>query len=147
MVRPYTDAMIDRHALLKSTLKQGRRSITRTRAGIYDAIEQRHQVSLAELVRYPHGANRASVYRTIDLFEKLNIIQRFQKGKESIVELTGNFADHHHHLSCTGCSATVAIPGSSAIEASLHAAAQAAGFVVQAHIIEVQGLCAACRQI
>lgn len=137
--------MIDRHALLKQTLQRHRCSITRTRIAVYDAIKQNHQIRLAALLSQDHGADRASVYRTVDVFEKLHIIQRFQKGKDTMIELTGAFSDHHHHLYCIRCGLTIAIPGSASIEAALLRAAVNAGFAADTHIIEVNGLCAGCQ--
>ena len=52
--------------------------------------------------------------------------------------------EHHHHLSCTQCGSLLDIPEDSSIEAYLANLAQAQGFAMTAHQLEIQGLCYKC---
>jgi Fur family ferric uptake transcriptional regulator len=52
--------------------------------------------------------------------------------------------DHHHHLVCRGCGATVEVTGP-AVEAWASAVAAAHGYVDVSHTLEVFGTCRACR--
>lgn len=52
--------------------------------------------------------------------------------------------DHHHHLVCRGCGATVEVTGP-AVEAWASAIAHEHGFTDVSHTLEVFGTCSACR--
>ena len=51
--------------------------------------------------------------------------------------------DHHHHLVCRSCGATVEVTGP-AVEAWAAAVAQEHGFVDVSHTVEVFGTCRSC---
>jgi Fur family ferric uptake transcriptional regulator len=52
--------------------------------------------------------------------------------------------DHHHHLVCRGCGATVEVTGP-AVETWASAVAAEHGYVDVSHTLEVFGTCRACR--
>ena len=52
--------------------------------------------------------------------------------------------DHHHHLVCRSCGATVEVSGP-AVEAWADAVAAEHGYRDVSHTLEVFGTCAACR--
>lgn len=89
--------------------------------------------------------DRASIYRTVALFEKLGIVQRLQIGWKYKLELTDSFIHHHHHLSCSQCGKIVALPENADLEAALLALATSRGFSAQDHQLEIRGLCGDCR--
>lgn len=97
-----------------------------------------------ELVVAAKDIDRASVYRTVDLFERLGIVQRINIGWKYKLELTDRFSDHHHHLSCTKCGKTIAM-NENELEVFIEQIAHAHGFQPSAHQIEIQGLCSACN--
>lgn len=51
---------------------------------------------------------------------------------------------HHHHLSCTGCGATVEVTAPET-EAWLAAVARRHGYRIDSHVLELSGTCRACR--
>jgi Fur family ferric uptake transcriptional regulator len=53
--------------------------------------------------------------------------------------------EHHHHLVCTTCGATVEVEAP-AIESWLSDVARDNGYVVSSHTIEVGGTCGACAR-
>ncbi len=53
-------------------------------------------------------------------------------------------ADHHHHLVCRSCGATVEVTGP-AVEAWADAVAAEHGYADVSHTLEVFGTCATCR--
>ena len=81
--------------------------------------------------------DRASVYRTVALFEQLGIVQRLQMGWKYRLELSDDFHEHHHHLHCVSCGQTTALPEDNELEKSLHAMAQAHNFQLQSHQLEL----------
>lgn len=89
--------------------------------------------------------DRASLYRTITLFEKLGIVHRIYIGWKYKVELSDVFLHHHHHISCVTCGRIVALKEESQIEALLSQLARRYDFEAQGHQLEIQGICSDCR--
>ncbi len=100
-----------------------------------------------EVVAASATIDRASVYRTIALFEKLGIVQRLQIGWKYKLELSDAFHRHHHHLSCTGCGSTFALQEDPELEARLTLLAQRQHFAMHGHQLEIQGLCNKCSKL
>lgn len=129
---------------LKGLLKQNRQSITKTRLAVFEALAGQEPLSMHELVERVQGTDRASVYRTVDLFERLGIVQRLNTGWKYKIELSDKFAAHHHHLTCTQCGATTPM-NEAELEAVVDRLAHSHGFRPTAHQIEIQGVCARCQ--
>lgn len=100
-----------------------------------------------EVIASCHGqVDRASVYRTVAVFEQLGIIQRLQIGWKYKLELSDTFQHHHHHLTCRRCGVSIALEEDSHLEAMLQDAAARHGFLMEEHQLEIQGLCANCKK-
>lgn len=95
------------------------------------------------VARVPH-INRASVYRAVDLFERLGIVQRLNTGWKYKLELSDKFAEHHHHLTCSRCGRTVPM-NEAELETVIERLAKTHNFTPTAHQIEIQGLCNTCH--
>jgi Fur family ferric uptake transcriptional regulator len=87
--------------------------------------------------------DRASVYRTIGLFEGLGLVQRLNTGWKYKIELSDTFTEHHHHLTCTNCGKTVAM-NEQELERFIEQLAREHGFKPSGHQIEIQGVCGGC---
>lgn len=124
-------------------LKEQGSSMTAARRAVFEALLGQEPLSMHELVKRLQAVDRASVYRTIDLFERLGIVQRLNTGWKYKIELTDKFCDHHHHLTCTDCGRTVAI-NTQSLEQFIEQAAAEYGFRPTAHQIEIQGVCGDC---
>jgi len=125
-------------------LKSHGQSVTKARLAVFEALLGEEPLAMREVVARTKGVDRASVYRAIDLFEKLGIVQRLNSGWKYKIELSDKFAAHHHHLSCVGCGKTIAISGHE-LETFIDQLATHYGFAPTAHQIEIQGYCKACR--
>jgi Fur family ferric uptake transcriptional regulator len=131
---------------LRNTLKSHRQSLTGPRQLVFKALEDKEPQTMHQLVAACSGhIDRASIYRTIALFEKLGIVQRLQIGWKYKLELSDRFSHHHHHLTCTGCGATIALPEDRLLEDRLRSLASALHFKAGDHQIEVRGLCQNCQ--
>ena len=126
-------------------LKEQGSSITTARRAVFEALLGQEPLSMHDLVERVGTVDRASVYRTVDLFERLGIVQRLNTGWKYKIELTDKFCDHHHHLTCTHCGRTVAINAQS-LEQFIQQVAAEHGFRPTAHQIEIQGVCEDCRE-
>lgn len=88
--------------------------------------------------------DKVSVYRTLEIFEKIGIVRRTWNGFKSTVELSEHFVPHHHHAQCQSCGRRLAI-SSPKIERALQAAAEALEFHTKDHHVELIGLCKGCK--
>ena len=138
--------MSEPFALLEARLKAGGQSITVTRRVVFDALQNAEPLSMRELALRCANIDRSSVYRTVQLFEKLGIVQRLQIGWKYKLELSGEFIHHHHHLSCTRCGTIIPLAEDAAIERQLEQLAAQHGFTASDHQLEIRGLCAACSR-
>ncbi len=129
---------------LQQSLK-GQGSLTLPRQVVFSALLGHEPQTMAQLVAVcADQIDRASVYRTIALFERLGIVQRLQIGWKYKLELSDAFHHHHHHLTCLKCGRTTPLPEDKQLENRLQQLAQTQNFTMQGHQLEVQGLCQNC---
>lgn len=133
--------------LLQKLLKEKGYSATTPRFFVCELLWEREPQSMRELLHRTNGRiDRASLYRTIELFERLGLVHRVYIGWKYKVELSDIFTHHHHHLSCLKCGKVVALAEDKQAEQLIQSLARRQGFAVQGHQLEIQGYCAACRQ-
>ena len=125
-------------------LKASGCSVTKARVAVFTALLGQEPLSMHDVVGKVRGVDRASVYRAVDLFERLGIVQRLHTGWKYKLELTDKFAAHHHHLTCVSCGRTVAL-NEAELEQTIDKLSQTHGFRPAAHQIEIQGYCPACQ--
>ncbi len=122
---------------------------TKARRTVLEAlISAGGHVSADELVGLVREAGsevgRMTVYRTLDLLTELGLVRPIYQGTGAahyILLVDG----HHHHLVCTSCHKVVEIDSClvSKLERGL---ASGREFEVHAHLLEVFGICKACRR-
>lgn len=88
--------------------------------------------------------DRASVYRTVALFEKLGITHRIQIGWKYKIELSDSFHHHHHHLTCLKCGQVIPFEEDDQLLKSLNLVAAYHNFGMESHQLEIQGVCSMC---
>ena len=133
--------------LLQKVLKDAGYSITNARLFVCELLWDQEPQSMHDLgVRLDGTIDRASLYRTVTLFEKLGIVHRIYMGWKYKVELSDIFAHHHHHISCTVCGKIVALREVEQLERMLGNLARKYNFEAQSHQLEIQGVCEYCRR-
>ena len=138
--------MLDASEEFKTTLNTRAYSLTKTRQLVFAALQDKEPQTMAEIVAAcQNRADRASVYRTINLFEKLGIVQRLQIGWKYKLELSDRYHYHHHHLTCSKCGQTFALPNDQRLEQRLRQLSREQNFHMRGHQLEIQGLCKNCR--
>ncbi|GAP62448.1 Fur family transcriptional regulator, ferric uptake regulator [Ardenticatena maritima] len=123
--------------------------ITASRRVIIETLaEMDRHVTAAELLeavqrRVPE-IGKASVYRTLDVLVRLNVVQACTLGSTTTTYIL-TAAGHHHHLVCLVCNRTIEIDECILDEAT-EAIGRKFGFVVEGHLVEVYGKCPDCSQ-
>lgn len=132
---------------LTRRLKDAGYSVTKPRKAVFAALTDSEAVSMAQLVKMVAGdIDRTSVYRTVDLFEKLGIVHRIHIGWKYKIELSEQYSHHHHHAACTQCGAVTSFEESQDLESDIHALAETLGYTLEGHTLELRGVCKKCQK-
>jgi Fur family ferric uptake transcriptional regulator len=120
---------------------------TRQRAAVSALLENLEEFRSAqelhdELRRRGEGIGLTTVYRTLQSLSASGLVDTLRTDTgESVYRRCS--ADHHHHLVCRDCGATVEVQGGE-VEAWAAEVAREHGFSDVSHTIEIFGTCAAC---
>jgi Fe2+ or Zn2+ uptake regulation protein len=101
-------------------------------------------LTITEVIERCPQVDRVSVYRTVDLFRKLRVIDTVMVGWKQYYELAAPFTEHHHHIYCRDCGMVKEIH-SKALEAIVQDIAEKHGFASVEHGFEITGQCEKCR--
>jgi Fur family transcriptional regulator, ferric uptake regulator len=138
--------MSDPMTQLQLLLKAQGYSLTAPRKTVFAALQHHEPQTMHDIVAACRGQiDRASVYRTIQMFEALGVVQRLQIGWKYKLELSDKFSSHHHHLSCTTCGRTIAIHEDPTLEKRMRLLAKSHDFLPQSHQLEIRGVCKTCQ--
>jgi len=91
------------------------------------------------------GVGVASIYRALELLERLALVKRFDVG-EGIAryEPAHPSGEHHHHIVCDSCG-TVEPFEDEALERAIGRLSDRVDFAVAAHDVTLHGECPTCR--
>lgn len=129
----------------KTILADKGASVTKPRLAIFQTLHAADEpLKAGEIARRTPSVDRASVYRTLELFSALGITTTIIRGWTPLTELTEPFKAHHHHIVCTQCGVSNTIE-SDTLEDILQLIASRQGFVLDEHTVELSGLCKDCR--
>jgi Fur family ferric uptake transcriptional regulator len=130
---------------LKALLKKNGSSLTKPRKIIFDLLLNQEPQGMQILVKRAEGkVDRATVYRTIELFEQLGIVHRLNIGWKYKIELSDVFLGHHHHFHCTNCGTTYTLSANSMLETMIDTVVSKDGYSPRGHQLEIYGLCSSC---
>ena len=138
--------MADPRSLVAALDEAGYR-ITEPRRAVSRLIaERRGHFTAANLVADARsrrlGIGRATVFRALDLFEDLGVVERVDlpSGEHAYVPCE---PIHHHHVICSRCGRTEEIddPGMDEVTGSI---GRRTGYRIDSHRLELFGLCPAC---
>ena len=122
--------------------------LTEPRRAVAEMIAGRDgHFTAAELVdeardRHP-GLGRATVFRALDLFASLRLVERVDLPDGDHAYVACERA-HHHHAICTRCGRSLDVDDSGLADV-LAEIGRRSGFRVAAHRLELFGLCASCQ--
>lgn len=130
---------------IENLLKQWWKSCTNERKEIYSYLEQNHIVSSLDVVDFfDWTIGRASVFRTLKLFQELSIIRRVQAiDKWEKYELNHDDHHHHEHFNCSDCWECISFDSENLCK-KIFEEAKKIGFKITEHNIWVFGTCKNC---
>lgn len=86
-----------------------------------------------------------TVYRTVMLFEELNLAYRVHRS-DGCHGYVATSPGHHHHIICRQCGRTVEFPGSEDLDLLIQQVEQRTDYQVDDHLLQLFGLCPGCRR-
>jgi Fur family transcriptional regulator, ferric uptake regulator len=87
----------------------------------------------------------ASIYRALELLERLGLIKRFDIGEGvARYEPAHPGGEHHHHVVCDSCGMVEPFEDD-ALERAIQGLSERVDFSVAAHDVTLHGECPACR--
>ena len=119
--------------------------MTGQRETVVRTIDAKHGTFTAEALvdeLRPVGIGRATVYRALDVLEKLGMLTRMHQ--EGCHGYTVCDEGHHHHLVCGTCNKVVEIDATG-VEAEIRELATKLKFRVDTHTLEFAGRCEDCQ--
>lgn len=120
--------------------------LTEAREDTFKLLISTDPQSVREILAKAAGkVDRVSIYRNIELFEKLGIVHRIYVGWKYKLELSDEFIAHHHHLSCLNCGKVIDIEDEKHIDEFIESVAATVGFTPRRHQFEVDGYCRDCK--
>jgi Fe2+ or Zn2+ uptake regulation protein len=128
---------------VKDLLKTQGFSATKTRMAIFKGLVSAQPASMNQLVVCVPDIDRATVYRTVQLYVDLGIAKKVYTGFKYRIELGDSFQEHHHHLTCMRCGTVIDIH-TPEIEYAIEQTAKNNGFRPIRHDLEITGYCSSC---
>ncbi len=133
---------------LVAALDQAGYRLTETRRAVAELIAEREgHFTAADLVGEARdrrlGIGRATIFRALDLFADLNVLERLDlpTGEHAYVPCE---PAHHHHVVCSRCGRTTEAQDHG-LQVVVDDIARRTGFAIETHRLELYGICPACR--
>jgi Fur family ferric uptake transcriptional regulator len=123
---------------------RGYRVTPSRRAVIAAVLQQRGNFAAEDLATRCRGAGRATVFRTIRLLTDLGVICRVLTEAAGSPRYVVSHRGHHHHLVCTDCGRVEDLDQCAVLDA-LKEVADASGYEIAGHWLELYGRCSSCR--
>ncbi|MBM3210223.1 transcriptional repressor [Candidatus Saccharibacteria bacterium] len=131
---------------LEAEFKSRNIRFTKPRRAIFKCLQTAtYPLSIRDIYTSLPNIDRTSIYRTLELYLSLGVVQIIPIGWKQKYELAEPYAPHHHHFICLKCGSHTDInpPG---LEDLLRHYERTAGVIITAHTFELSGVCAACQQ-
>jgi Fur family ferric uptake transcriptional regulator len=102
-------------------------------------------VTALEIDRRLPEVGRASVYRTLEQLEQLELVHRVDVGGEVVAFERNDPGGHHHHMVCVRCGRLLPF-SDPALERAIEAIGERAEFRIAAHDVLLRGTCPSCSE-
>ncbi len=134
---------------LVAALDQAGYRLTEPRRAVADLIARRRgHFTAADLIDEARdrrlGIGRATIFRALDLFTDLNLLERLDlpTGDHAYVPCE---PAHHHHVVCSRCGRTTEVDDLG-LQSVVDDVSRQTGFAIESHRLELYGLCPPCQE-
>lgn len=129
-------------------LKKKSLRMTAERKSLYEHLSGLDEpVGIKQLVSSLSGEmDQATVYRNIELFDEIGVINKIYTGWKYRIELSEKFRPHHHHMTCINCGKVIPINLGPRMEEAIGNFGRRHGFKIKNHEVELRGLCNSCPE-
>ncbi len=132
----------------KRILSENGYRVTTAREATFKLLISPEPQTIGQILSKASGkVDRVSVYRNIEVFEKIGMVHRIYVGWKYKLELSDEFIAHHHHLSCLRCGKIIDIEDEKHIDDFIHEVSERFGFEPRRHQFEVDGYCSDCQKL
>lgn len=129
----------------EAILKKNQIKITKPRLEVFSILNSLDEpASIKEISKNTKVAERTSIYRTLELFTRLKIVEIINIGWKQHYELAEPFRSHHHHLICNNCGRIVKIEQPK-LEAIINSISDEYNYSTVTHHVELRGICQDCN--
>lgn len=139
--------MLSEETILRRLSEEGYRLTRPRRAVIRVLLQDDGYSSPAEVHQHAQAlcpsVGLVTVYRTLDLLVQLGFARRIH-ADDGCHGYTCASHGHRHHLVCRHCGATTEFEGCD-LSAFLDRVSRDTGYAIENHLLELVGLCGACR--
>jgi len=133
--------------LFTKILRDNNKSVTKSRMLVFETLLKNRLQSLGEINKKTKDEiNRSSLYRIIEIFEELRIVEKVSIGWKYKIELSDIFINHHHHITCRLCEKVSVVESNPELETLINDIAERADFTLQKHQVEISGVCSDCQK-
>lgn len=130
---------------LASFLKKHHVRLTNPRKAVFNALKQhKGYMLISDIIKACPETDRVSIYRTLELFSSIGVVQILHIGFKKGYELAEPFKEHHHHIHCKICHKLTSIQ-SDQLEKTIQSIAKNHEYELSSHHIELWGICKLCN--
>jgi Fur family transcriptional regulator, ferric uptake regulator len=102
-------------------------------------------ITALEIDRRLPNVGRASVYRTLEQLEQLELVHRVDVGGEVVAFERNDPGGHHHHMVCVRCGRLVPFSDPT-LERAIEGIGERTEFEITAHDVLLRGVCPRCSE-
>jgi Fur family ferric uptake transcriptional regulator len=141
----------DTNEAIRRRLAEREIRYTRGRQSVVKALQRVNgPQSAADLHGRIRSVPLSSLYRSLTVLDDAGVLRKHHDADGlARFELAEWLAGHHHHVVCTGCGLVEDVELDADAETTLHDLAAriagGAGYEVSDHVLEIEGVCGACR--
>lgn len=116
------------------------------RRRVIELLEGEHcAVTALEIDQRLPSVGRATVYRTLEQLEQLELVHKVDVGGEVVAYERSDPSEHHHHIVCVRCGRLLPFEDIR-LERAIHAVGEAVEFEIVSHDVLLRGICPGCQR-
>ena len=120
--------------------------MTKPRMRLFGLLQKHPALTFKQLLALNHQHDPVTLYRNIELFESLGIINKLRLGWETKIELSDVFQHHHHHFTCVTCGRIITLKENIIIENQIKNLTKQLSLKATDHQLEIRGICPTCQR-